>query len=133
MECLPALVAGDPGNNVTSVPAGETVDTTTTLSPLHAHADLARRRDRRPWRSVLPFGRVRGRGMVRLRREARTGTVVFSTRRAVRSGASLQHADRQVSGEHRLARITRQPCIGLGGHLRTIAGLLQLHHEVVIR
>ncbi len=58
---------------------------------------------------------------------------VFSTRRAVRSGASLQHADRQVSREHRLARITRQPCIGLGSNLRTIAGLLQLHHEVVIR
>ena len=51
-------------------------------------------------RSVLPFGRVRGRVTVRLRREARSGSVVFTTGRAVRSGASLQLADRQVSGEH---------------------------------
>ena len=49
MGCLPALVAGDSGNNVTSVPAGETVDTTTTLSP----------------RTPVPFGRgdaIVGRG-----------------------------------------------------------------------
>ena len=55
---------------------------------------------------------------VRLRREARSGTVLFSTRRGVWSGASLQLADRQVSGEHRVPRITRQPCVGLGAPSR---------------
>jgi hypothetical protein len=84
-------------------------------------------------RSGASFGRVRGLGTERPVTRTRTRSVVFTTRRAVRSGATLQLADRQVSGEHRFPRITRQPCVGLSGHLRAIAGLLQLHHGVVIR
>src|ERR671911_1500706 len=49
---------------------------------------------------------------------------------AAASGASLEFADRQVSGEHRLTGITRQPRVGFGRHLGAIAGLLQLHHGV---
>ena len=55
---------------------------------------------------------------------------LFTASRAGGSGASLQLADRQVSGEHRLTGVTRQPRVGFGGHLGAIAGLLQLHHRV---
>jgi hypothetical protein len=97
--------------------------------PLWRTVDHARRRC-----SVLPFGRVRGLGTgADCDANSRRGSVVFTTRRAVRSGAGLQLADRQVSGEHRFPCIRRQPCVGLSGGLRAIAGLLQLHHGVVIR
>ena len=48
------------------------------------------------------------------------------------SGTSLQLADRQVSGEHRLAGITRQTRVGFRRHLGAITGLFKLQHVVAI-
>jgi hypothetical protein len=47
------------------------------------------------------------------------------------SGAGLQHADREMSGEHGLTRIAGQSGVGFGRGLGAIASLFQLEDGIV--